>query len=83
MAELWYVFNGMCTLPVQQASQLVSYVHQHDFLASIGQFADLALHQLGHVGVDGAAKTTVRGHSNDHMLVLVLGSFDISLLIQS
>lgn len=70
--------------PVQQAPQLVSHVDHHHLLAGAGQVGDLALDDLGHAGVDGAAETAVRGHAYDQVLGgLVLGGFDIGLLIQS
>lgn len=73
----------MPRVPVQQASQLVSHVDHHHLLAGGGQGGDVALDGLGHTGVDGAAETTVRGHTDDQMLAsLILGGLDLGLLVQ-
>lgn len=68
---------------MQQTSQLVSHIDHHDLLAKSGQVGDLALDGLGHTGVDGTAEATVGGHTDDQVLAgLVLGCFDLSLLVQ-
>lgn len=69
--------------PVQQTSQLVAHIDDHDLFARTSQVSDLVLDGLGNAGVDGATQSTVRGHTNDQMLAgLVLGSLYIGLLVQ-
>lgn len=71
-------------VPLQQASQLVSHIDHHHFLARASQVSDFALDGLAHTGVDGTTESTVRSHANDQMLCsLVLWRLDVSLLIQS
>lgn len=68
---------------MQQTSQLVAHIDDHDLFARAGQVSDLILDGLGHAGVDGATQATVRGHTNDQMLAgLVLGSLNVGLLVQ-
>lgn len=68
---------------MQEASQLVSHVDHHHLLAGAGQVGDLALYDLGHTGVDGAAEPTVRSHADQQVLGgLLLGRLDVSLLVQ-
>lgn len=68
---------------MQQTSQLVTHIDDHDLFARTSQVSDLILDGLGHAGVDGAAQATVRGHTNDQMLAgLVLGSLNVGLLVQ-
>lgn len=68
---------------MQQTSQLVAHIDDHDLFARTSQVSDLVLDGLGHTGVDGATQATVRGHTNDQMLAgLVLGSLNVGLLVQ-
>lgn len=68
---------------MQQSSQLVAHVDHHHLFARASQARDLALDGLGDARVDGAAQPTVRGHADEQVLAgLLLGSFDVGLLIQ-
>lgn len=75
--------SGAPCVPVQDAPQLVSHIDHHDLLAGSGQEGDLALNGLGHVGVDGAAESTVGSHADDQVLGgLVLRRLDVGLLVE-
>ena len=67
---------------MQDASQLVPNVDHHHLLASFGQSVNLGLYGLGNTRVDGATKTTVRGHTNDQVLVGILWCFDLSFFVK-
>lgn len=47
-------------IPVQQTSEFVTHIDNHDLFASTRELGDLTLHGFGHAAVDGTAKTTVR-----------------------
>lgn len=47
-------------IPVEQTSEFVTHIDNHDLFASTSELGDLTLHGFGHTAVDGTAKTTVR-----------------------
>ena len=67
---------------VEQAPELVAHVDHHHLFTTGGQVGDLELDVLSHRGVDGSTETTVRGHTDEQMLGLVLGGLDLGLFIQ-
>lgn len=70
-------------LPLKYTPQLVTHSNHHDFLARTGEGANLILDHFSNRSVDSTAKSTIRGHPNDEVLLLVLGGLDFCFLIES